>query len=330
MTTLENKNILVTGGAGFVGSNLVKTLASLGANVTVLDDLFTGTEENLAGVPHRFVLGSVENKELVRETVKGMQIVFHLAARNIIISNNNPREDLNVNVGGSFNVFEACLEHDVERVVYTSTSSIYGNPTKLPIQEGDKKSFLNFYSAGKYSAEVYARTFYEVFGLPVTIVRYSNIYGRNQAPTNPYCGVIGKFLDAAINGKPLKVHGDGEQTRDYTYIDDAVDATIAAALSRQAIGGDYNIGTGTETSVMQLANTIIELTESNSPIRHVENRDIDNIRRRRIDISKTVKELQYKPNYTIEQGLKATVKWFLHSIRGTAAGLLTVANFFEV
>jgi UDP-glucose 4-epimerase len=329
MTTLRNKNILVTGGAGFVGSNLVKTLVQQhGAQVTVLDDLFTGCEENLTGIPHEFVHGSVEDKGLVSQTVKGMDIVFHLAARNIIISNNNPREDLNVNVGGTFNVFEACLEHNVERVVYTSTSSIYGNPKKLPIQEGDAKSFLNFYSAGKYSAEVYARTFYEVFQLPVSIVRYSNVYGSNQSPTNPYCGVIGKFMESALTGKPLKVHGDGGQTRDYTYIDDAVGATIAAALYPQAIGQDYNIGTGTETSVLELARMVIELTGSTSVIRHVDNRDIDNIRRRRIDISKSVKELHYTPEYNIEKGLKATVSWFLQTISKTAAGIFTVANLF--
>lgn len=329
MTTLRNKNVLVTGGAGFVGSNLVKTLVEqYDCNVTVLDDLFTGSEENLSGVAHNFVLGSVEDKLLVDRTVKGMDVVFHLAARNIIVSNNNPREDLNVNVGGSFNMFEACLTHNVRRVVYTSTSSIYGNSQALPIREGNPKSFLNFYSAGKYSAEVYARTFYEVFGLPVSIVRYSNVYGTNQSPTNPYCGVIGKFIEAALTGQPLKVHGDGEQTRDYTYIDDAINATIAAAIYPLAVGQDYNIGTGTETSVKELAELVISVTGSNSRISHVENRDIDNIRRRCIDINKAMNELHYIPSYSVDQGLKATVNWFLQSISKTATGIFTVANLF--
>lgn len=329
MATIGNKNILVTGGAGFVGSNLVRTLVEkYDAKVTVLDDLFTGNEENLEGVAHTFVFGSVEDRELVNHTVKGMDIVFHLAARNIIISNNNPREDLNVNVGGAFNVFEACLEHQVKRVVYTSTSSIYGNSAKLPIEESDPKHFLNFYSAGKYSAEVYARTFYEVFELPVSIVRYSNVYGTNQSPSNPYCGVIGKFIAAALEGKPLKVHGDGLQTRDYTYIDDAIAATIAAAVYPEAIGQDFNIGTGSETTVLDLVNHIIKITGSKSVINYVENRDIDNIRRRRIDISKAGRDLHYVPSYTIEKGLQATVNWFLQSLAKTTAGILTVANLF--
>lgn len=310
MINLREKKILVTGGAGFVGSNLVRTLVKKhSADVTVLDNLFTGDEQNLTGVTHRFVNGSVADKDAVNECVKGKDIVFHLASRNIIISNYDPREDLNVNVGGSYNVFEACAEHNIGRVVYSSTSSIYGNPQSLPVQETDPKSFLNFYSASKYSAEVYAKTFYEVFGLPITVLRYSNIYGDYQTPSNPYCGVIGKFIAAAMAGEPLKVHGDGLQTRDYTYIDDAVNATIAAAVYPQAVGQDYNIGTGTQSSVLEMANAVIRLTGSRSAFRHVENRDIDNIRNRCICIAKAMKHLQYRPAFTLEEGLKATIEW---------------------
>ena len=328
MINLRNKNVLVTGGAGFVGSNLVRALVQKhGAFVTVLDDLFTGDKRNLTGVPHHFILGSVEDKALVHEAVKGRDIVFHLASRNIIISNCDPRGDLNVNVVGSYNVFEACLEHKVDRVVYSSTSSVYGNPQSLPVQESDPKSFLNFYSASKYSAEVYAKTFHEVFKLPVTILRYSNIYGNYQTPSNPYCGVIGKFVAAAVEGKPLKVHGDGSQTRDYTYIDDAVNATIAAAFYPYAIGEDYNIGTGTQTSVLDLAKAVIKLTNSLSHIRHVENRDIDNIRNRCICISKAMRQLFYQPNFSIENGLKATVQWVMDSaIKTSVMTFLILAN----
>lgn len=310
-----------------MGSNLVKALVQKhGARVTVLDNLFTGDVQNLAGVEHDFVAGSVEDKDLVQDCVKGKDVVFHLACRNIILSNQDPREDLNVNVGGTYNVFEACTQHKTKRVVYTSTSSIYGNPKSLPVEEGDPKSFLNFYSASKYSAEIYAKTFYEVFALPVTVLRYSNIYGDHQTPSNPYCGVIGKFIAAALAGEPIKIHGDGLQTRDYTYIDDAVNATIAAAVFPQAVGQDYNIGTGVQTSVMDVAKAVIKITGSASVIQHVENRDIDNIRNRCICIAKAMADLRYQPSFSIEKGLKATTRWYLRTAANTGAGALGPAN----
>ncbi|MBD0276946.1 MAG: NAD-dependent epimerase/dehydratase family protein [Bacteroidota bacterium] len=326
MNTLRNKNILVTGGAGFIGSNLVKALVNQhGAHVTVLDDLFTGDLAHLEGIKHRFVQGSVEDAQLVNECVSNADIVFHLASRNIIVSNQNPREDLSVNVSGGFNVFEACLLHKVARVVYASTSSVYGNPERLPVSEEDRKDFLNFYSASKFSAEVYAQTFYEVFQLPITIVRYSNVYGPHQSPTNPYCGVIGKFIKAALSDQALFIHGDGEHTRDYTYVDDAVKATIAAALYPVAVGEAYNIGTGIETSVNELADTILTVTKSASSIEYVENRDIDNICRRVINIAKAKSDLRYQPEHTIKKGLQKTIDWFLHSYE-RVVGLMVVVS----
>ncbi|MDQ3683818.1 MAG: NAD-dependent epimerase/dehydratase family protein [Bacteroidota bacterium] len=326
MTNLINKKILVTGGAGFIGSNLVrKLIEKYNAEVTVLDDLFTGDVGLLKDLDYEFIHGSIEDAALVDECVRGKNIVFHLAARNIIVSNQNPREDLNVNVGGSFNVFEACLLHNVERVVYASTSSIYGNPEKLPICENDHKSFLNFYSASKFSAETYAKTFFEVFNLPVSIIRYSNVYGINQHPSNAYCGVIGKFMEAALLNKPMPVHGNGLQTRDYTYIEDAIDATIAAAIYPKAIGNDYNIGTGIETSVNELVQHIIKLTGSQSPVTHIDNRDIDNIEKRCINITKSTLDLQYKPSFTIKKGLSKTIKWFIASLEKMATSLTAIS-----
>jgi UDP-glucose 4-epimerase len=327
MESLANKRVMVTGGAGFIGSNLVKTLIRQhGSHVIVLDDLYTGSLENLAGLDCEFVQGSVENEELVDACMQHVDIVFHLASRNIILSNKNPREDLNVNVKGSFNVFGACLKHHVARIVYTSTSSIYGEPESLPISENDAKKYLNFYSASKFSAEVYARTFFEVFCLPITIVRYSNVYGMNQLPKNPYCGVIGKFLESAFSGRPIKVHGNGAQTRDYTYIDDAVDVTIAAAIYADAVGEDYNIGTGEETSVNDLANHIIEITGSTSGIQYIKNRDIDNISRRCINFGKARKDLKYEPRYTIRKGLEKTADWFYKAYESVGLGLIMSAN----
>ncbi|MGV3528915.1 MAG: NAD-dependent epimerase/dehydratase family protein [Flavisolibacter sp.] len=306
---LTNKKILVTGGAGFVGSNLVKHLVEAGNQVTVLDDFFTGRDEFLSGIDCRIIKGTVADKDVVREAVNGQEIVFHLAARNIIVSNSKPREDLEVNVVGTFNVLEACREFKIERMVYSSTASVYGNPKILPIAEDGEKLFLSFYSASKFSGEVYGNAFFEVFGVPVTIIRYSNVYGYNQSPENPYCGVIGKFLFAALNNQPLQIHGDGEQTRDFTFIEDAIWATTQAAVSPRAIGQTYNIATGVDISVNTLAKQIIEVTGSQSEIRHIDRRDIDNIRRRVLNIEKIRHELQYSPQYTLQAGLKRTFEW---------------------
>ncbi len=309
--TLENKKILVTGGAGFVGSNLVKKLVTdHGAHVTVLDDLFTGNIDFLKDISHEFVHGSVSDAGLTENLVKGADIVFHLAARNIIVSNSNPREDLDVNVIGTFNILEACKKHGIERVVYTSTASVYGSPKVLPISEDSNKEFLSFYSASKFSGEVYCQAFYEVFEVPVSIVRYSNVFGYNQVPLNPYCGVIGKFIESSIAGKAIKIHGDGEQTRDYTFVTDAVEATISAAVVPRAVGQIYNIATGAETSVKNLALIINNLTGSNSPLEYIDKRDIDNIRKRYLNIDKIRHELKFSPLTGLETGLAKTIEWY--------------------
>ena len=308
---LNKKKILVTGGAGFVGSNLVQTLKrDYNVEVTVLDDLFSGNAAYLENIDCELVKGSVEDRELVDSLIKGKDIVFHLAARNIIVSNKNPREDLNVNVVGSFNVLESCLKNNIERLVYTSTSSIYGNTAQLPIHETDTKSFLSFYSASKYSAEVYAKAFNEVFELPVSVVRYSNVFGYNQSPLNPYCGVIGKFINSALLNENIRIHGDGEQTRDFTFIDDAVNATIGAAVSPKAIGNEYNVGTGVEVSINRLAESIISICESKSIIEHIDKRDIDNIRRRVVSIERARHDLRFSPMTTLNQGLIKTIEWY--------------------
>lgn len=308
---LEGKRILVTGGAGFVGSNLVKILCkSYSAQVIVLDDLFTGNRNFLNGLNVEFVHGSVEDQALVEELVKKVDVVFHIAARNIIVSNANPREDLMVNVVGTFNVLEACKKNGIERLVYSSTASVYGNPKYLPIPEDGNKSFLSFYSASKFSGEVYCQAFYEVFNVPVSVVRYSNVYGFNQLPSNPYCGVIGKFIESSVKGDTIKIHGDGEQTRDYTFVDDAVEATIQAAINPRAIGQIYNIGTGVETSVKRLAEVINAITGSSSKIEYIDKRDIDNIRKRYMNIDKIRHELKFSPLTRLEDGLEKTINWY--------------------
>lgn len=307
----ENKSVLVTGGAGFIGSNLVNRLVKLKATVTVLDNLFTGDIKNIHSIKYiNFVTGSVTDRKLVKELVKGVDLIFHLAARNMIVSTKDPYDDLQVNVFGTFNILEAARKYKVERVVYTSSSSVYGNSRYLPINEDDPLNILNPYAASKLSGENYCMAFYETFGVPVTILRYSNVYGYNQSPKNGYCGVMSKFFNNVTKGKPPEIHGDGEQTRDFTFVEDVVDATLLAAVSPKTEGEVFNVGTGKETSINELARAIIHLTGNSMEPAYINRRDIDNLRRRVLNIEKIRKNLRWIPETPLKNGLEKTYTWF--------------------
>jgi UDP-glucose 4-epimerase len=303
------RRILVTGGAGFVGSAVTRRLVDAGARVTVLDDLFTGKAD---AVPTGATLvnGSVTDAPLVNELVGDHSLVLHLAARNIIASTANPLDDFATNIGGTLNILLAARASKVDRVVYSSSASVYGNPRTIPINEDDPLWTLSPYAVSKLGGENYCTAFSESYGLRVTTVRYSNVYGPGQRPDNPYSGVVSKFLVQAHAGEPISVHGDGEQTRDYTYIDDAVDATLTAAVHPRAEGEIFNIGTGIETSVNRLAEAVGEALGVDVDIDHIDRRDIDNIRRRVVNIEKIRRMLRWTPQWTLERGLAETADWY--------------------
>jgi len=307
----SGKTVLVTGGAGFIGSNLVARVARSGGTVIVLDDLFTGDKNNIdPDVPHEFVEGSVTDYELVRNLMARCDYVAHLAARNIIISTKNPMEDYRVNIGGTLNILMAARETRPTRIVYSSSASVYGNPRLLPIMEDESPLTFSPYSVSKLSGENYCYAFYETYFVPATMVRYSNIYGPKQNPANPYCGVVSKFISSIDNNISPQVHGDGHQTRDFTYVDDAVDGTLMALLSAKAEGMIFNIGSGTETSVIELATIINELMGKDVPLDHIDRRDIDNIRRRVLNIERARTRLRWQPQITLREGLRRTVAWY--------------------
>ena len=311
----KRKRVLITGGAGFIGSNLVRRLVEEGAIVKILDNFFTGQKENLYGLNVEIIQGDVENIDDVNKAVEGAEIVFHLAARNIIVSTREPYKDFLTNVLGTFNILQACLEKksQIEKIVYASSVSIYGNAKYLPINEDDSKTILNPYAASKLAAESYCSAFFETYGLPVNIVRYSNVYGPYQRPSNPYCGVISKFISWALSGEPILVYGDGEQTRDFTYIDDAVEATLKVATVMPGLV--FNIGTGIETSINKLAQLVIEITGSKSQILHIEKRDIDDVRRRVVNIEFARRILRWGPKVDLYQGLRNTIEWIKRESR---------------
>jgi UDP-glucose 4-epimerase len=311
-SAFEGRNVLVTGGAGFVGGGVVRRLVGAGARVTVLDDLFTGRPETVPGGV-RLVEGSVTDEALVDRLVADADLVFHMAARNIIASTKNPRDDFATNIGGTLNVLMAARASGTQRVVYTGSTSVYGNPRTIPINEDDTIVPLSPYAVSKLGGEHYCLAFAESYGTPVAIVRYSNVYGEGQRPDNPYCGVVSKFFASVYEGQPLQVHGDGEQTRDFTYVDDAVDATLLAGIAPRAEGEVFNVGTGIETSVNELARRIGAAVGRDVEIEHIDRRDIDNIRRRVVNIEKARRMLRWAPQVGLDRGLALTARWLERS-----------------
>jgi UDP-glucose 4-epimerase len=300
-TDLRGKTILVTGGGGMLGSAVVRTLLGRGVKVRVLDDWSTGREASLpAQEGLDKATGSVLDPAAVQGAVAGCDAVVHLAATPITVSLRDPDRDCDVNVRGTVNVLMAARgSATVRRVVYGSSDSVYGNPRYLPINEDDAVSPLSPFAVSKLAGEQYCRAFYETFGLSTTVLRFANVYGPAAA-----AGVAGHFFAKALAGAPLQVHGDGEQTRDFVFLDDAVDATLRACAASKAEGQVYNVGTGIETTVNALADLVRAATRSRSPLETVDRQDVDNIRRRVLNIERIRRELRWTPQFTLDRGLR--------------------------
>jgi UDP-glucose 4-epimerase len=312
---IRGKKILVTGGLGFVGHNLVKSLVNdYQCKVIVVDDCTNSNESMIDPVKDKveFHKVSVLDSDKLFPLLKDVNYIFHLACIQIAASSSDPLRDMQVNAQSTLQLLEQIRNSDyplLERFVYTSSCSVYGSTSRLPLGENDTTHVLSNYAATKLLGEQYTLIYNRNYNIPVSVVRYSNVYGYGQSPRNPYCGVLGKFVHSALTNQPLTVVGDGEQTRDYTFITDAVDATILAAVHPMAYGDIYNVGSGIETSVNKLAALISEYVPG-SAVTNVSERDIDNIRRRVVDIEKIHQRLGWVPKVGIQKGIQSTIDWY--------------------
>ncbi|MFN4006812.1 MAG: NAD-dependent epimerase/dehydratase family protein [Chitinophagaceae bacterium] len=315
LDNIRAKKVLVTGGLGFVGHNLVKILLNTyNCEVIVVDNCVNSSTAVLgADIDQvQFHQISVLDSEKLFPLIQQVNFVFHLACKQISASGKEALDDMKVNAESTLNILEFIKNNSLpllERFVYTSSCSVYGSSTKLPASESDPTFVLSNYAATKLLGENYTLIYNKNYEIPTSSVRYSNVYGYGQSPRNPYCGVLGKFVHNALISQPLSVFGDGEQTRDYTFITDAIDATILAAVHPKALGDVFNVGTGVETSVNELAE-IIANHVGNITIQNVPERDIDNIRRRSIDIEKIHQRLGWSPKVNIKNGIEKTLHWY--------------------
>ncbi len=312
---IRQKKVLVTGGLGFVGHNLVKTLLNTyNCEVIVVDNCVNSSPAVLGADIEKvqFHQISVLDTAQLFPLIEQVNFVFHLACKQISASGKEALDDMKVNAESTLNILEFIKNNALpllERFVYTSSCSVYGSSTKLPASESDPTYVLSNYAATKLLGENYTLIYNKNYEIATSSVRYSNVYGYGQSPRNPYCGVLGKFVHNALTNEALSVFGDGEQTRDYTFITDAIDATILAAVHPKALGDVFNVGTGVETSVNQLAE-IIAGHVGNVEIKNVPERDIDNIRRRSIDIEKIHQRLGWSPKVNIKRGIEKTLEWY--------------------
>ena len=282
--------------------------------VIVIDDLSTGRPENNADLldneNYRCIEGSITDLNLLKQVFDGARYVFHQAAiPSVPRSIKDPAKTNEVNITGTLNVLIAAVQNNVKKVVYASSSSVYGDTPVLPKEESMIPNPLSPYAVSKLTGEYYCKVFTEIYGLKTTSLRYFNVYGPRQDPSSEYAAVIPKFITKALNSESPIIYGDGEQTRDFTFIRDVVSANILAAKSSET--GILNIGGGKRISINELAETIInESGSSTDPgLTHVEPREGD-VKHSLADISRAESIIGYKPAHTLDDGLKETIRWF--------------------
>ena len=301
---------LVTGGAGFIGSHVCEELVSRGDRVRVVDDLSTGRRENLdhlEGV--ELIIRDVADPNTADRAVAGVDYVVHLAAiPSVPRSIKDPLSSNHANVTGTLSVLVAAQRHGVKRLVFASSSSVYGDSALLPKHEDMPTQPLSPYALQKLTGEGYLRLFYDLHGLETVSVRYFNVFGPRQDPTSAYSGVISLFARCLIENRPPTIYGDGEQTRDFTYVRNVVDGTLRACVSPGAAGRVINVTCGGRVSLNVLFNTMRGMTDSTVTPHYTDAR-VGDVRDSQGDITRAQTLLQYEPAVFLEEGLEATMAW---------------------
>jgi len=313
---MMNKHI-VTGGAGFIGSALVRALLSPGdATVAVIDNLSTGHRRNLDEVVGKIALHQVDIRDFssIQKIVAGADTVFHIAAvPSVPKSIVDPVPSHESNIDGTFNVLRACVEGKVRKVVYAASSSAYGDTLVLPKVETMIPNPKSPYAAQKLMGEYYCSTFSSCYGLDATSLRFFNVYGPRQDPSSPYSGVISVFMTCLLQGTSPTIHGDGEQTRDFTYIEDVVDLVIKAAKAPGVAGKVFNAGNGNCYSLNEIWAILQKIEGVTIPAKYGPPRAGD-VRDSQADTTAAMNELGHSPRFSIEEGLRRTLAWYRESL----------------
>ena len=312
--------VLVTGGAGFIGSNLVRRLVADGHEVRVIDNFATGYRHNIEDLlaDIELIEGDLQSYERAHTAVKGCEVVFHQAALpSVPRSMQDPLTTSAVNITGTLNVLLCARDEGVRRVVYASSSSAYGNSEHNPRREDQCPAPIAPYAVAKLAAEHYCQSFARVYGLETVCLRYFNVFGPRQDPASQYSAVIPRFVSAVAAGQAPIVFGDGLQTRDFTYVDNVVDANVLAANAAVATATMVNVAGGHGTSVRDLALEIAACMHSDIQPRFVEAR-IGDVRDSIADISKAREVLGYEPRVPVHEGIARTVEWLQGALRASA------------
>jgi UDP-glucose 4-epimerase len=302
--------MLVTGGAGFIGSNLVRGLLEGGHDVRVLDNFSTGNRANLVGLESdiEIVEGELRSYERVHAATRGVEVVFHQGALpSVPRSVQDPLTTSAVNVEGTLNVLLAARDEGIRRVVFASSSSVYGNSGPLPLVETSSPDPISPYGVAKLAAERYCVSFSRVYPLETIALRYFNVFGPNQDPSSQYAAVVPRFLAGVARGESVPIYGDGSQSRDFTYVANVVDANLLAAEVEDASGAVLNIATGRSVTVNELAETVGTVLGREVRKEHLERRPGD-VSHSGADVSAAARTLGWEPTVTLEDGLRLTAE----------------------